>query len=80
VQEVKIHGQSVARHGTYSLEDDSLTFFDEFGNKDGPYTVAIDTEKKSMSLRMSQVHMDLLLEREFRKNRKEKAGSAAVTY
>ena len=65
VQRVTVHHQSVSRHGTYSLDDDQLAFFDEFGTKDGPYTVAIDIDKTSLSLRMPQVHMDLLL-----KNRK----------
>jgi hypothetical protein len=65
VQKVTVHHQSVARHGTYELDGDQLAFFDEFGTRDGPYTVAIDPDKTSLSLRMPQVHMELLL-----KNRK----------
>jgi hypothetical protein len=65
VQKVTVHHQSVARNGTYELDGDQLAFFDEFGTKDGPYTVAIDPDKASMSLRMPQVHIELLL-----KNRK----------
>ncbi len=65
VQKVTVHHQSVARHGTYELDGDQLAFFDEFGTRDGPYTVAIDPDKASLSLRMPQVHMELLL-----KNRK----------
>lgn len=65
VQQVNIHHQTVSRRGTYTLDGDQLAFFDELGTKDGPYTVAIDPEKTSLSLRMPQVHMDLLL-----KNRK----------
>lgn len=65
VQKVTVHHQSVARHGTYELDGDQLAFFDEFGTRDGPYAVAIDPDKTSLSLRMPQVHMELLL-----KNRK----------
>lgn len=65
VQQVSVHHQTVSRHGTYTLDGDQLAFFDEFGTKDGPYTISIDPEKTSLSLRMPQVHMDLLL-----KNRK----------
>jgi hypothetical protein len=65
VQKVTVHHQSVTRHGTYELDGDQLAFFDEFGTRDGPYTVAIDPDKTSLSLRMPQVHLELLL-----KNRK----------
>jgi len=65
VQKVTVHHQSVARHGTYELDGDQLAFFDEFGTRDGPYTVAIDPDKSSLSLRMPQVRMELLF-----KNRK----------
>jgi hypothetical protein len=67
VQEVNVHHQSVSRRGTYSLDGDQLAFFDEFGTRDGPYTVAIDPDKTSLSLRMPQVRMELLL-----KNRKSR--------
>lgn len=66
VQQVSVHHQTVSRHGTYSLTGDQLAFFDEFGTRDGPYTVAIDSDKTSLSLRMPQVHLELLL-----KNRKK---------
>ena len=65
VQEVSVHHQSVARHGTYELNGDQLAFFDEFGTRDGPYTIAIDPDKTALSMRMPQVHLELLL-----KNRK----------
>jgi hypothetical protein len=70
VQKVEIHHESVARHGTYQLDGDQLAFFDEFGTKDGPYTISIDAEKKSMSMQMPQVHMELELESEYRKQEK----------
>jgi hypothetical protein len=65
VQKVTVHHQSVSRRGTYEIDGDQLAFFDEFGTRDGPYTVAIDPDKTSLSLRMPQVRMELLL-----KNRK----------
>jgi hypothetical protein len=65
VQKVTVHHQSVTRHGTYEIDGDQLAFLDEFGTRDGPYTVAIDPDKTSLSLRMPQVRMELLL-----KNRK----------
>jgi hypothetical protein len=65
VQKVTVHHQSVTRRGTYEIDGDQLAFFDEFGTKDGPYTVAIDPDKTSLSLRMPQLRMELLL-----KNRK----------
>ena len=67
VQQVMVPHQTVSRHGPYTLDGDQLAFFDEFGTRDGPYTVSIDPEKTSLSLRMPQVHMDLLL-----KNRKQR--------
>src|ERR1700689_5314233 len=56
-QEVTIHGQIVPRHGTYKLEDDQLTFFDELQTQDGPYTIEIDAEKKSLVMYMPQVRV-----------------------
>jgi hypothetical protein len=67
VQRVYIHHQSVARHGTYELDGDQLTFFDEFGTKDGPYTIALDSKKKLLTMDMPQVHIQLELEREYRR-------------
>jgi hypothetical protein len=69
-QTVSIHHQSVSRHGTYQLDGDQLAFFDEFGTRDGPYTVALDTAKKTLRLETSAVRIDLLLEKEYRKNGK----------
>jgi len=67
VQNVYIHGQSVQRHGTYQLNGTELTLFDELGTKDGPYTVDINTQAKSVILDMPQVHIELILEKEYRK-------------
>jgi hypothetical protein len=70
-QQVVIAGQSVNRHGTYKLDDDQLAFFDEYGTKDGPYTVQIDAVKKTMVLFMPQIRMELTLESEYHKKKKK---------
>lgn len=65
-QNVHIHGQTVQRHGNYTLDADQLSFFDEFGTKDGPYTVHLDTQTKSMTLQMPSAKIELKLEKDFR--------------
>jgi hypothetical protein len=67
VQEVFIHHQSVSRHGTYELNGDQLAFFDEFGTRDGPYTIDIDTVGKFMTMEMPQIKVKLQLYKEYRK-------------
>lgn len=68
VQNVHIHGQTVQRNGTYELDSDQLSLFDELGTKDGPYTVHIDVQKKSLVLEMPQVHIELELEKQYRED------------
>jgi hypothetical protein len=53
-QTVTVHGSTLERHGTYELDDDQLTFQDELGTKDGPYTVDLKTDEKSMRISMRQ--------------------------
>src|SRR6185312_472127 len=53
-QTVTVHGSTLERHGTYDLDDDQLTFQDELGTKDGPYTLAINTDEESMRFSMRQ--------------------------
>jgi len=60
-QEVTIQGQTVPRHGTYTLENDQLTFFDELETRDGPYTIEIDAQKKSLVMYTSAVRVELIL-------------------
>ncbi len=69
-QQVVIGGQAVNRSGTYKLDGDQLAFFDEYGTKDGPYAVAIDSKEKTMVLSMPQVRMELTLESEYHKKKK----------
>jgi hypothetical protein len=67
VQKTVIGHQSVSRRGTYELDGDQLAFFDEFGTRDGPYTIAVDIENKLMSMDMPQVKVKLELYKEYRK-------------
>ena len=69
VQQVHIHGQTVARHGTYQLDGFEIAFFDEFGTRDGPYRLTPDTRAKKLTLEMPQVKAELLLEKEYKKQR-----------
>jgi hypothetical protein len=66
-QKVTIHGQTVARQGSYKLSGNQVSFYDEFGTPDGPYTIEIDSDKKQMSMNMPQVKVRLMLYREYRK-------------
>ncbi len=68
VQNVHIHGQTVQRHGTYELNDDQLSLFDELGTKDGPYTVHADVQKKSLVLETPEVRIELELEKQYRED------------
>jgi hypothetical protein len=72
VQEVTIKGQVVPRHGTYTLDNDQLTFFDELETSDGPYTIEVDAEKKSLLMYTPQVRVELILHKTLHdKKRKE---------
>jgi hypothetical protein len=70
-QSVRIQGQTVTRTGTYQLDGDQLSFVDELGTQDGPYTLALNTQTKSLVLQMSQARIELLLESEYRRNLQE---------
>jgi len=67
VQDVHVHGHSVQRRGNYQLDGDQLAFFDEYGTKDGPYTLELDAQNKTMVLHMPQVRIELELEKAYRK-------------
>ncbi|MBV9154670.1 MAG: hypothetical protein JO097_00275 [Acidobacteriaceae bacterium] len=75
VQSVYVHGQGVQRHGTYELSGNEITLSDELGTKDGPYTVEIDTQAKSMIMRMTSVRIELELEKEYRKQKQGQTSS-----
>jgi cold shock CspA family protein len=71
VKNIYIHHQAVQRHGKYELDGDQLVFYDELGTRDGPYTVAIDSVNKIMTLDMPQIHIGLELKSEYRKALKQ---------
>jgi hypothetical protein len=75
IQSVSIHGQTVERHGTYRLEGNQLTFLDELETPDGPYSVSVDLQAKTMVMQMSpaggSVRSEFQLEREYRKQMRE---------
>ena len=77
-QNMRIQGKTVRRTGTYQLNGDQLAFVDELGTQDGPYTLTLNTQAKSLVLQMPQARIELLLESEYRKNMEEqkKKGSA----
>lgn len=65
VQQTFIHHQRVARRGTYGLDGNQLSFFDEFGTRDGPYTVTLNVQSKSLTLDNSPVHIGLELHSQY---------------
>jgi hypothetical protein len=68
---VQVHGENVDRGGTYEVDGSNILFFDEFNNKDGPYTAELNPETKTLVLEMvgAGVHfrIELLQAKEFRK-------------
>jgi hypothetical protein len=70
--DISIHHQSVVRHGTYELDGDQLTFSDEFGTRDGPYTIAIDLPNNVLTMQTAEVKIKLQLYKEYRKQMDEK--------
>lgn len=71
LQDVHIEGQTVQRHGTYTLQGDQLAFFDELGTEDGPYTVKLNNQAKSLVLTTSAVRIELELEKAYRDHQKK---------
>jgi hypothetical protein len=76
VQSVTSSGKSLNRHGTYQFDDSGVTFQDEFGNKDGPYTWDLNPDEKTLVLETDQagvhIKVNLLLEKEFQRRLSEK--------
>lgn len=75
VQDLMIEGKSYRRHGTYELDGDQLTLFDELQTQDGPYTVSIDLEEKTLVMQMSpsggNVRCRFMLNRKYKEKRKQ---------
>jgi hypothetical protein len=76
VQQTFIHHQRVARHGTYQLDGTQLSFFDEFGTRDGPYALALDQRKNLLSLDNPPVHIELELHSQYVADRDAKRAPA----
>ena len=72
-QQVHIQGKTVSRNGKYDLDDNHIAFYDEFGTRDGPYRLTIDTRAKRLTLEMPQVRAELQLEKEYKKQRRSEA-------
>ena len=76
---MKVHGQSIDRGGTYQVDGDNILFWDEFNNKDGPYTAELNPETKTLVLEMVQAgvrfRMELLQEKEFRRQQEQRKKS-----
>lgn len=71
-QEVSIHGENDDRHGTYEIHDDQIAFYDEFGNRDGPYTAQLNADTKMLVLSMPQVRLELELESQYKDDLEQK--------
>ena len=67
VQQTTIHHQTVSRHGTYELNGSQLAFFDEFGTRDGPYSISIDPQNKMMTMDLPPLKTKLQLTKEYKK-------------
>ena len=67
VQKTTIHHQSVSRHGTYQVTGNQLAFFDEFGTRDGPYAINIDSDNKMMTMDLPPLKTKLQLYKEYKK-------------
>lgn len=65
VQHTFVHHERVARSGKYRLDGSQLTFFDEFGNPDGPYTFSLDAQKDILVLDNPPLHMELELHSQY---------------
>ena len=72
-QVTKIRGQSVQRGGHYDLNGDQLAFFDEFEHRDGPYTLTLNKDDKTLKMTMAQVTVELMLTSEYKARLKGKA-------
>jgi hypothetical protein len=75
-QDISAHGRSMHRGGLYEINDDEITFWDEHDTQDGPYSISINSEEKTMHIEATHAgvatKMDLMLESEFKKISGEK--------
>jgi hypothetical protein len=75
VQDLVIDGRSYRRHGTYQLDGDQLSLFDELQTQDGPYTLLVNLEQKTLVMQMSpsggNVRCRFILNRKYQEKRKQ---------
>lgn len=76
VQQTFVHHQRVARQGTYQLDGNQLSFFDEFGTRDGPYTLTLDAQKNLLLLDNPPLHIELELHSQYVADRNAKRAPA----
>ena len=76
VQQVGIHGKNVSRHGTYQIDGTEISFFDEFGTRDGPYQLQLARDTKMLTLSMPQVRMELELQKQYKDDLQQKKAPA----
>jgi hypothetical protein len=78
-QTISAQGKTMHRGGTYKLDDHNVTFVDEHGTEDGPYSLKIDLDAKTLMVDANRagvgVHMELLIEKVFKKRLRQKKDS-----
>lgn len=79
VQNVYIHHQTVQRRGTYELSGSEISFYDELGTRDGPYEISVDSAQKTMSLKMPQIQIQLMLGSAHKTPQKQNPSAASGT-
>lgn len=75
-EQINIHGQHYDRHGHYEINGDQISFFDEFGNRDGPYTLQLNQNTNMLVLSMPQVRMQLELQKQYKEDLQKKKAPA----
>jgi hypothetical protein len=77
VKNIYVNNLRDQRTGGYQLSDKTVIFLDEFGQKDGPYDAKLDAQNKSLTLDKQGAHMELLLEKEYRRQLEQHKKKAA---
>jgi hypothetical protein len=72
IQQESLQGQDYSRHGTYEIQDDQVSFYDEFGTRDGPYTAQLNRDTNMLVLSMPQVRLELELESQYKDDLEKK--------
>lgn len=67
VKKIFVHGKADTRSGTYKIDGHQITFTDEVGATDGPYSLDLNMKAKTLHLQIAGADMMLMLESEYRK-------------